>query len=211
MLSKVDPNRNYPYKWGPDGCNGSDGEPSSLTYRGPSPASEPITRSINGLVRDIRPSISLTYHTTGELVLQPMGCSPNLPDDPDLIAHREVGSMLAAVIENDAGNGWYEMGTPYEVLYSVDGGSDDWLHAIGGTVAFTIEMNTGAQGFQPDYDTWRDDTVTRNREGWQWLLRRLGLGAVQGLARDACSSRLQRWVRGLPGTGMATRVRNASW
>ncbi|UCF69396.1 MAG: hypothetical protein JSV80_09035, partial [Acidobacteriota bacterium] len=183
----VDLNRNYPYAWGPDGCNGSSGDPSNILYRGPSPASEPETQGINELNREIRPSISLTYHTTGELVLHPFGCSPQLPDDPDLRAHREIGSTLAISIDNDAGNGYYEMGTPYETLYEVDGGSDDWLHAIAGTVAFTIEMNTGANGFQPDYATWRDDTVLRNREGWKWLIRRLRHGAIQGRITDACT------------------------
>lgn len=183
----VDNNRNYAYSWGPDGCNGSSGSPSSDTYRGPSAGSEPETRGLVDLVRAWHPSLSLTYHTYSELVLHPFGCSPALPDDPDLRAHREIGSMLAASIENDTGTGWYEMGTPYELLYEVDGDSDGWLHAVGGTVAFTIEMNASIQGFQPDYATWRDDTVARNREGLHWLLRRLGQGAVAGVARDACT------------------------
>lgn len=184
----VDPNRNYPYLWGPDGCGGSSGSTSSDTYRGPSAASEPETQGITELAHSIDPSISLTYHTYGELVLHPFGCSPNKPDDPDLRAHRDLGSMLAASIENDSGSGWYEMGTPYELLYDVDGDSDGWLHAVAGTVGFTIEMNASIQGFQPDYDTWRDDTVIRNREGWKYLLRRLSRGAVRGQVRDACSA-----------------------
>lgn len=183
----VDPNRNYPYAWGPDGCNGSSGTPSSDTYRGPSAASEPETQGIVDLARQANASITLTYHTYSELVLHPMGCSPSLPDDPDLRAHRELGSALAASIENDAGTGWYEMGTPYELLYDVDGGSDDWLHAATGSIAFTIEMNSASQGFQPDYDTWRDDTILRNREGWKYLIRRMSGSSVQGRIYDACS------------------------
>ncbi len=184
----VDPNRNYPYLWGPDGCGGSSGVTSSDTYRGPSANSEPETQGLTDLALSVHPSISLTYHTYSELVLHPFGCQPNKPDDPDLRAHRDLGSRLAASIENDAGDGWYEMGTPYELLYEVDGDSDGWLHAIAGTVGFTIEMNSAIQGFQPDYDTWRDDTVLRNREGWRYLLRRMGGGAITGRVRDACSA-----------------------
>ncbi len=183
----VDPNRNYPYAWGPAGCNGSSGSPSSDTYRGPTAGSEPITQSIMALARDVEPSNALTYHTYSELVLHPMGCEPALPDDPDLRAHRDVGSALAASIVNDAGDGWYKMGTAYELLYDVDGGSDDWFHTATGTVIFTIEMNASIQGFQPDYATWRDDTIARNREGWRTLLRRMGGPSITGFVRDACS------------------------
>lgn len=181
----VDPNRNYPYLWGPAGCGGSDGDPGGETYRGPSAASEPETQGITELAQEVQPSISLTYHTSGQYVLMPFGCEPDLPDDPDRRIHRDVGSMMAAVLENDAGDGFYRMGTAPETLYDVDGDSDGWLHAIAGTVAFTIEMNTS---FQPDYATWRDDTVARNREGWQYLLRRLAGPSVTGRARDACSA-----------------------
>jgi hypothetical protein len=180
----VDLNRNYPYLWGPEGCNGSSGSTGSTTYRGPSAGSEMETQGIMEVAQGLRPSISLTYHTSGQYVLHPFGCPPNLPDDPDRRAHREIGSMMAAVIVNDAGNGYYRMGTPPELLYEVDGDSDGWLHAIAGTVGFTIEMNTSQQ---PDYDTWRDDTVLRNRDGWKWLLRRLGMGSVTGKIRDACT------------------------
>jgi hypothetical protein len=181
----VDPNRNYPFQW--DGCGGSSGSPSSDTYRGPSPGSEPITQSLMTITEDVRPAISLTYHTYGEYVLHPFGCDPALPDDPDRRAHRDIGSALAMKVENDNGTGYYRMGTPPELLYGVDGDSDGWLHGIGGTVAFTIEMNSSSQGFQPDYDTWRDTTVTRNLRGMRYLVRRLSEGAVTGRVRDACT------------------------
>jgi hypothetical protein len=184
----VDPNRNYDYRWGPvAGCGGSDTSTSSDTYHGPAAASEPETRGLQSLALDVRPAISLTYHTYGELVIHPFGCSPNLPDDPDRMAHREIGGELASLIVNDNGDGWYEMGTAPELLYQVDGDSDGYLHAVAGTVGFTIEMSTAAQGFQPDYATWRDDTVLRNRAGWIYLLRRLDGGGVTGEVRDACS------------------------
>ena len=45
----VDPNRNYPTKWGYDN-EGSSPEPASETYRGPAPSSEPETRALDGLM-----------------------------------------------------------------------------------------------------------------------------------------------------------------
>ena len=45
----VDPNRNYPTKWGYDN-EGSSDNPASDTYRGTAPASEPETRALDGLM-----------------------------------------------------------------------------------------------------------------------------------------------------------------
>ena len=49
----VDPNRNFPNHWGYD-KEGSSSIPSSDTYRGPSPVSEPETQAMIGLLRPRR-------------------------------------------------------------------------------------------------------------------------------------------------------------
>src|SRR5262249_36253803 len=56
-----------------------------------------------------------------------------------------------------------------------------------GTTAITIEANSATQGFQPDYATWRDSTVARNRPGWQFLLDRLDGPSIWGHTTDACT------------------------
>jgi hypothetical protein len=55
----VDPNRNYPTKWGYDN-EGSSPEPASETYRGPAPSSEPETRALDGLMAASSSSSSST-------------------------------------------------------------------------------------------------------------------------------------------------------
>ncbi len=61
----VDLNRNYSYKWGYDNI-GSSGNPSSQTYRGPSPFSEPETTAIRNLMVATPFKFALDYHSYGE-------------------------------------------------------------------------------------------------------------------------------------------------
>ena len=49
----ADLNRNFAFQWGC--CNGSSGSPCNLTYRGPSPASEPEVQAVQSYMRSIFP------------------------------------------------------------------------------------------------------------------------------------------------------------
>ena len=51
-MDGVDLNRNFAYRWGWDN-EGSSPDPSSQTYRGPAPNSEPETRALDRLFRRI--------------------------------------------------------------------------------------------------------------------------------------------------------------
>ena len=86
--------------------------------------------------------------------------------------------MLALVhqrakLVRDTGNGTYDPGTSYELLYNVDGGSIDWMYGTERIMAFVIEMNGDNLGFQPSFATWRDKTVEKQRAGWQYILDRM--------------------------------------
>ena len=180
----VDPNRNYPFQWG--ACNGSDGFTSSDTYRGPTPASEPETwQGIMELAREQRPAINLSYHTYSELVIMPYGCDGSYT--PETPTFRDLSSSLATKLVSDTGAYWYEPGTGWEILYAVDGEMTDWFYGELGSFGMTVEANSSSQGFQPNYATWRDDTVARNRPGWRYLLDRFGGPIIQGHVTDACT------------------------
>ena len=56
----VDLNRNFPYRWS------FTADPTY--YSGPRPVSEPETRAAMGLVRRIRPTVTITYHQHMDLV-----------------------------------------------------------------------------------------------------------------------------------------------
>ena len=181
----VDPNRNYPFKWG--ACGGSSGLTSDETYRGPSPASEPETfQGILELARDQRPVISLSYHTYSELVIMPFGCTGSHTSERETF--RYFASGLSTSLVTDDGLYRYAAGAAWEILYPVDGEMNDWFYAELGTYPLTIEANSSAQGFQPDYATWRNSTVLRNRPGWQYLLDRVDRGpSIRGHVTDACT------------------------
>lgn len=178
----VDPNRNYPFKWG--ACGGSSGSTSSNTYRGPSPASEPETRGLMYLTDEHRPVINLSYHSYGQLVIHPYGCSGEYPSPPEKKVARNISSDIASLVARDSGSGYYENGTGWELLNAVDGEMNDWFYGEMGSMGFTFEVNTS---FQPDYDTWRDHTILKHRIAWQYLLDRIEDSSIYGHTYDACS------------------------
>lgn len=182
----VDPNRNYPFHW--NFCtsgNGASSDPNNDTYRGPSAGSEPETQGYMQLARDQKPVMALSYHTFSELVIHPYGCTET--QNAETRMYRDLSSDMAIRLQNDLGDGYYSNGKPWELLYEVSGDSDAWFYGELGTVATTIEANSPNQGFQPDYTTWRDSTVLRNRPGWQFLLNRVDGPSIWGHTTNACT------------------------
>ncbi len=141
----VDLNRNYGYMWGYDDTGSS---PVSTTdiYRGVAPFSEPETQAVRDFCAGRNIILALSYHSYGEELLFPWGYAPIHTPDHDLF--QALGDSLAY------GTG-YEVGTSPDVLYLVNGDSDDW--AYGETVekprffCFTPEVNSASEGgFAPD-------------------------------------------------------------
>ncbi|OQW48446.1 MAG: hypothetical protein A4S09_04515 [Proteobacteria bacterium SG_bin7] len=170
----VDINRNYPYMWGQ--CRGSSGNKGADDYRGPSAGSENETNAIVELIKNIRPVASLSLHSYSELVLYPMSCQGQHAAHKDFFMR--VGGGIAKQIPVDGGGrDTYTSGTPWELLYSVDGGDIDWLYSDFGVMPFVIEMN---QEFQPSYSQYRDKTVKKLRVAWMTLLDLLDGSGVRG-------------------------------
>lgn len=164
----VDVNRNYPAAW--NTCNGSSGNKSSETYRGPSAGSEPETQALMALATRVRPKFNISYHSFSEIVIFPYGCSPKKIPSPDRAIYEGYARDLAKRLVRDSGTGSYTAGTSYELLYNVDGGSIDWMYDHEKIMSFVVEMNGDSLGFQPSYSQWRKKTVERQRAGWQYLL-----------------------------------------
>jgi hypothetical protein len=159
----VDVNRNYPFAWGT--CNGSSGNCADETYRGFGPGSELETQGMLQLAADAHAFYALSYHTYGELIMYSYGCQN--PDE--MIAMNEVAQSLNSVLLDDAGQtNSYGVGPIWSAIYLVDGGSVDTWYAQHGTYAYTIEVS--ASSFQPDFATWRNVTVQRQRTAWQFFL-----------------------------------------
>jgi hypothetical protein len=165
----VDLNRNYPAGW--NSCNGSSGSQSSQTYRGPSPASEPETQAMMKFIAEKRPVFDISYHAYSELVIYPYGCGKRRTQTKEVV--EKIGDHIAWLLD-------YEPGTAWELLYNADGGDIDWMYEAYQVIPYVIELNSRKQGFHPKYSKWRDKTVERNRDGWQYLLDRVQQSGIRG-------------------------------
>ncbi len=116
----VDLNRNYDYRWGYDD-NGSSPNPGSETYRGTAAFSEPETSAIRDFLEGGR-SVAQTfnYHSYSNLLIYPWGYEQGTytPDNDEFIAQSIAMTAL---------NG-YTYGTAPDILYLVNGESDDWMY-----------------------------------------------------------------------------------
>jgi hypothetical protein len=166
----VDINRNYPYLWGT--CNGSSGSTWSSTYRGPNAGSEPETKALMNLVKDIRPVFDISYHAYSELVIYPMGCKGQRTHTKEIV--EKIGKDMGALVD-------YAPGTAWELLYSVDGSDIDWMYNAYQVIPYVLEVNSRREGFQPRYSQWRDKTVKRNRPAWMHLLDKMDSTGVRGI------------------------------
>lgn len=164
----VDLNRNYPGYW--NYCNGSSGDPSNNSYRGPAAGSEPETQAMMRLVETLKPIVNISYHSYSELILYPSGCTSINNPAKDLF--QSIGESMNAKLRNDYNQtNAYDVGPIAEIIYEADGSDLDWQWKEHGVLAFCIEVNSSS--FMPDYHVWRNVTVMRQEGGWQALLTRL--------------------------------------
>ncbi len=145
----VDNNRNYTYQWGYDDW-GSSPSPSSPTYRGPSPASEPENQAMMQFYAARsdagNPVVAcINFHTSGRLVLYPWGYID------DVTEHNYIYAPMA---EHFAGYNGYSP-VPSYMLYNTNGDACDWQYGshLGDgdgllnepLFGFTFEMGTSHQ------------------------------------------------------------------
>jgi carboxypeptidase T len=161
----VDINRNYPFNW--NRCNGASSNKNNDAYRGTAGGSEPETQAMMKLAKMVMPTGSLSYYSYSELVLYPYGCNGVVTGDNALIAG--VANELAALLPSDRGNGNYDPGTPWQLLYDVDGDSMSYMYGEFGALAITFEIN---QSFQPSFDL-KPATVAKHRKAWNYFLNRM--------------------------------------
>ncbi|HEY6626133.1 MAG TPA: M14 family zinc carboxypeptidase, partial [Ignavibacteriaceae bacterium] len=142
----VDLNRNYgPYAYWNAPNGGSSTTPSSDTYRGTAPFSEPETNNIKNLLASRKIKNALNYHTYGNYLIFPYGALPN--ETPDSLTFREYASDMT-VYNN------YTYGTDLQTVnYSTRGNSDDYFYdgdivSNSGKI-FAMTPEVGTTGFWP--------------------------------------------------------------
>ncbi|WP_327716420.1 M14 family zinc carboxypeptidase [Streptomyces sp. NBC_00490] len=143
----VDLNRNFSYKWGYDN-EGSSPTPTSETYRGTSPGSEPETKAIDAFQKRIGFTYGINYHSAAELLLYGVGWQV-ATDTPDDVLYKS----LAGTPENSAIPGYRPQVS--SELYTTNGEADGHASNVNGLAMFTPEMSTcqTASDLYPD-DQW---------------------------------------------------------
>lgn len=142
----VDLNRNYgPYTYWNAPNGGSSTTPSSDTYRGTAPFSEPETTHLKNFLATRYFKNALNYHTYSNLLIYPYGALEQ--ETPDSAIFREFARDMTAY------NG-YTYGTDQQTVgYSTRGNSDDYFYD-GDTVLnhgkiFAMTPEVGSTGFWP--------------------------------------------------------------
>lgn len=143
----VDLNRNFAYKWGYDD-EGSSPNPTSETYRGASPASEPETKALDTFEKRVGFTYGINYHSAAELLLYGVGWQVATPTPDDVLY-----KSLAGTPENSAIPGYHPQVS--SELYTTNGEADGHAGNVNGTAMFTPEMSTcqSASDLDPD-DAW---------------------------------------------------------
>ena len=143
----VDLNRNYDYEWGRDDV-GSSPDPSSETYRGAGPFSEPETQAIRDFVESREIRAAFNYHSYSNLLLHSWGYAPGTYT-PDQDIFTAISADMTRINN-------YVYGQAADVLYSTNGSSDDWYYGEqttkGKAFAWTPEVGRGSDGFWPEQD-----------------------------------------------------------
>ncbi len=143
----VDLNRNWQVKWGYDN-EGSSPQPTSQTYRGTGPASEPETQALDRFARRVGFEFLVNYHSAAELLLYGTGWQVATPTPDDLIYEALAGDDQEPAVPG------YDPDLSAE-LYTTNGDTDTAITARYGTLGFTPEMSTceAASDVDPD-DEW---------------------------------------------------------
>ncbi|WP_290700086.1 M14 family zinc carboxypeptidase, partial [Lacinutrix sp.] len=139
-LRGVDVNRNFDYFWGADGqASGSSNSPTSDTYRGPNPFSEPESRILRDFVLQRNFKTVLMHHTAANGIPHPYG------GEPTEVSGRE-----------DEMHKWHEDMTKYNryvsgatIFNPANGIADDWM--LGGAADGGNGTSNAANPFPNDF------------------------------------------------------------
>ena len=141
----IDLNRNFgTYAFWNSTNNGSSTVPSSDTYRGLSPFSEPETQNARDFVISRNFKGALSYHTYGNYLIRPWGYVDAPSPDENIFQSFSQDMVL---------NNHFTLGRSNQTVnYGVRGVTDDWYYfdsAHAKMIAMTPEVGTGTDGFWP--------------------------------------------------------------
>ncbi len=168
----ADLNRNFEFQWAC--CGGSSGYECDEVYRGPNPATEPETQTVQNYARSIFPDqrdpdlgdpaqdtatgIYMDIHASGQLVLWPWGFTYDPAPNGDSL--RAFGRRLA----------WFNGHEPQQAvgLYPADGTTIDFAYGDLGVAAFLFELGTS---FFQDCGTFETNILPGNLESLRYAAK----------------------------------------
>merc|ERR1719461_179366 len=142
----VDLNRNFRSYWNQ---GGSSSDQCSDTYHGPSAASEPETRVVEGVMKEASMTVYIDVHSYSELIISSWGYTR--ANHPRSSEYRAVGRQIQSAIRSVGGKTWRE-GPIAQVLYAASGGTTDTAADLGALgICFELRpgQGGGSGGFAP--------------------------------------------------------------
>ncbi len=139
----IDLNRNFGYMWGYDN-EGSSPDPSTETYRGTGPFSEPETEALRQFTNAHDFQIAMHYHSAVNMYLWAYGYNDSHCEDHEVFVSMTDSMATFSHYEHTRGIG-----------YAVNGGSEDWFYGeqTEKNKIFAITAEVGrrySDGFWPD-------------------------------------------------------------
>jgi len=144
----VDPNRNYPYKWGYDDINSSS-NPSAMNYRGESPASEPETQAMMTFINNHHFRTWQNHHSAKDVLVIPFGYDYKVS-----LPLRDSIAYYTMCEEQQAEYGRFRKWGPSYISYdgwALNGGTEDWGWSDSATYRmYCIITELGASMWESD-------------------------------------------------------------
>jgi len=136
LMSGIDLNRNFPFRWNSGHPKASSGDPNSVYYRGSAPASEAETQAIMQLAERERFVSAISFHAVSGKILIPYTIENVKNPNPDY-ASALARELVPITRPHNRKRGFRAV----KNIYPVDGTDQDFLYFQYGTLAYIIESS----------------------------------------------------------------------
>jgi hypothetical protein len=168
----VNENRNYDWNW----SSGGSSDPWHYDYRGASAFSEKENQALRDLSLAQHFTLSISFHSYGELVYYPWQWGSSRAPDNACLA--DIASNVASRMNRYSG-GTYSYGTND----ALTGMSSNWRYGAEGDFAFMVETLPYPYFIPPG--SWISEVYADLRPGMTYLLDRVRGSGITGLVTDA--------------------------